>query len=76
MEYYQYKVRVYDDLECEERTKAGVVSGSDIKEAFAEMASYYGGQNIMNIYQFKFISTSTIEFLKDSSTLPEYFEEG
>lgn len=59
--YWQYEVKIWDDIDREETVRCGVVTGEKITDAMQTLYNYYG-EDIINVYTLKALTDTVFEF--------------
>lgn len=49
MYYFIYKVKFYDDCDCENKEERGIISVESMAEGLSSIEKYYGKDNVLSI---------------------------
>lgn len=61
MWYWEYQLKVWDEIDSKEEIRCGVVTGEKITDAMKELDDYYGDE-IMEVQMLKAITDGVFEF--------------
>ena len=59
--YWEYQLKIWDDVDDKEEIRSGVVAADTITEAMKEIEDYYGDE-IMEVQMLKAITDGVFEF--------------
>ena len=59
--YWEYQLKIWDDVDDKEEIRSGVVAADTITEAMKEIEDYYGDE-IMEVQMLKAITDDVFEF--------------
>ena len=59
--YWEYQLKIWDDVDDKEEIRSGVVAADTITEAMKEIEDYYGNE-IMEVQMLKAITDGVFEF--------------
>lgn len=59
--YWEYQLKVWDEIDSKEEIRSGVVAADTITEAMEEIEDYYGDE-IMEVQMLKAITDGVFEF--------------
>lgn len=59
--YWEYQLKIWDDIDEKEEIRSGVVAADTITEAMKEIEDYYGDE-IMEVQMLKAITDGVFEF--------------
>jgi hypothetical protein len=59
--YWEYQLKIWDDVDDKEEIRSGVVAADTITEAMKEIEDYYGDE-IMEVQKLKAITDGAFEF--------------
>ena len=59
--YWEYQLKIWDDIDDKEEIRSGVVAADTITEAMKEIEDYYGDE-IMEVQMLKAITDGVFEF--------------
>ena len=59
--YWEYQLKIWDDIDEKEETRSGIVAADTITEAMKEIGDYYGDE-IMEVQMLKAITDGVFEF--------------
>lgn len=59
--YWEYQLKIWDDVDDKEEIRSGVVAADTITEAMKEIEDYYG-EEIMEVQMLKAITDGVFEF--------------
>ena len=59
--YWEYQLKIWDDVDDKEEIRSGVVAADTITEAMKEIEDYYGDE-IMEVQMLKVITDGVFEF--------------
>ena len=59
--YWEYQLKIWDDIDEKEEIRSGVVAANTITEAMKEIEDYYGDE-IMEVQMLKAITDGVFEF--------------
>lgn len=59
--YWEYQLKVWDEIDSKEEIRSGVVAADTITEAMKEIDAYYG-EDIMEVQMLKAITDGVFEF--------------
>ena len=59
--YWEYQLKIWDEIDSKEEIRSGVVAADTITEAMKEIGDYYGDE-IMEVQMLKAITDGVFEF--------------
>jgi hypothetical protein len=59
--YWEYQLKIWDEIDSKEEIRSGVVAADTITEAMKEIEDYYGDE-IMEVQMLKAITDGVFEF--------------
>lgn len=59
--YWEYQLKIWDDIDEKEKMRSGIVAADTITEAMKEIGDYYGDE-IMEVQMLKAITDGVFEF--------------
>ena len=59
--YWEYQLKIWDDIDEKEEMRSGIVAANTITEAMKEIEDYYGDE-IMEVQMLKAITDGVFEF--------------
>lgn len=59
--YWEYQLKIWDDIDEKEEMRSGIVAADTITEAMKEIGDYYGDE-IMEVQMLKAITDGVFEF--------------
>lgn len=59
--YWEYQLKIWDEIDDKEETRSGVVAADTITEAMKEIEDYYGDE-IMEVQMLKAITDGVFDF--------------
>ena len=59
--YWEYRLKIWDEIDSKEEIRSGVVAAGTITEAMKEIEDYYGDE-IMEVQMLKAITDGVFEF--------------
>lgn len=59
--YWEYQLKIWDDIDEKEEMRSGIVAANTITEAMKEIEDYYGDE-IMEVQMLKAIADGVFEF--------------
>lgn len=59
--YWEYQLKIWDDIDKKEEMRSGIVAADTITEAMKEIGDYYGDE-IMEVQMLKAITDGVFEF--------------
>lgn len=59
--YWEYIIKIWNDVDSEEEERAGVVSATTMTEAVQEIENAYYDNEILNIITLKYITDSVLD---------------
>ena len=59
--YWEYQLKIWDEIDSKEEIRSGVVAADTITEAMKEIEDYYGDE-IMEVQMLKAITDGVLEF--------------
>ena len=59
--YWEYQLKIWDEIDSKEEIRSGVVAADTITEAMKEIEDYYGDE-IMEVQKLKAITDGVFEF--------------
>lgn len=73
--FFKYSILYYDDLEYKEEVATGITYGDSLKDAIANLTSYYGDEQIVRILDFSYLYDTPVLECKDAEfRFPAHFE--
>lgn len=61
MWYWEYRLKIWDEIDAKEEIRCGIVTGNEITDAMKELYDYYGDE-IMEVQMLKAIIDGVFDF--------------